>query len=59
MHQIHGGGFRLWQSKKGGKKQRNKQEVGKCDISSISERPFIEILASYDCYNFTSTCYQV
>ena len=45
--------------KKGGKKQRNKQEVGKCDISSISEIPFIEILASHDCYNFTSTCYQV
>ena len=41
------------------KKQRNKQEVGKCDISGITERPFIEILASHDCYNFTITCYQV
>ena len=59
VHQIHGGGLSLWQSKKVGKKQRNKQEVGKCDISGISERPFMEISASHDCYNFTSTCYQV
>ena len=35
--------------KKVEKKKRNKQEVGKCDISSISEIPFIKILASHDC----------